>query len=192
MLILSTFVSKADEYNSESVFGKDYQCETIKISSLNHNVVGHTLEEYEEQTSFRLVHISNIPKAAILGMINPNFVEHIGDDEAQLRKEVEARQMEQEITADNIREKNSYFLLWERLDPDAAESYTNANACMTNMGKHQTSMSCLLIDRIENFEFIKDTGKFIYSNIGNWHKKDENISRPSVYGIGRCEAIENA
>ena len=64
----------SEEYISQSVFNKSYKCIADEEGGFNHNATGHKLVSFKPETEFYLVHISSIPKRAVLKMKSKDIV----------------------------------------------------------------------------------------------------------------------
>jgi len=176
------------EYETKSVFSDDYKCTADEKGGFSHTSTEHELVLFQPNEEFLLMHISNIPKEAIMEMKSKSIIEALNNDEDLIREEVERSYMKQEIYSGFTSEEGSYYIRVPDQDPKSVTTYMSSD-CSILKSTENSSMSCYTNDDRKTFNFIFDTGRFSYSYSGSWDRIHENeyFGDSAVLAFGTCK-----
>lgn len=189
-LVILTFISSPafSEYQSNSVFSDNYKCISDTSGGFNHHKYGHRLTMFENIHEFDLIHISKIPKEALLQIKGVGVYNLKNIDE--IRSLFETRSMKQEAFSKDITiEKSSYFLIGLGGSSKKMTSYLG-DGCTSTFNKKPVKIECVHSNASPStFVLNLNTMRFTFSYSGSWHEPDlahNYFGDSAIFAFGTC------
>ena len=186
-------------YETKSRFKTDYKCISDEMGGFNHGKNEHKLTRFNGNKEFFLTHISNVPIEAVNAYLTDYKIIGIDGYTTEMSRRVyedinlDINDVDLDTTLYSF-EKGSYFIRTPEQNPNHYWNY-NAEDCKTFYHESEgaiikNQLGCFMNNFEESFEFVFDTGKFMYTDLGTWHNKRKG---PDYYGdsaiiaMGMCK-----
>lgn len=192
-MFLSIAQSNALEYESQSIYSKNYKCESDEVGGYNHSNESHILTRFKSDMVFYLEHISSIPVSAVRGIAKNIYF--LSDNTVDsYRETIESKLMTVSDNEFYRQENNSYFIFTPRdnyKNYAVYPIYNSSRQCKTTEMKNDPRafiIQCYSDDKY--FIFDSRNRRFEYSYMGTWagqHPDSQLSIDSSVFAFGKCQ-----
>lgn len=193
LLCIAAFISTSSmAFTSQSAVSHNYNCKPEFIGGVKELPNDLVATKFTDNISIKAIHVSKIPITALSGFKNESLKQGFPDSNDGLRAFTEKLMMKR----DDSGESGSYVILTPLQSINNFGMYLGK--CDTSIiNKEVSSIECMG-DINRSFRFIASTGRFQYSEVGNWayHDKSSDANpksqhRPSFFVYGKCEKEVN-